>query len=74
MKIEKARELAAQIWCAEGMKEKVMDPELAEAFAQLLHEKTGELVDFAIWMTGCGYNFAQLPYFCEQRDKLLKEG
>jgi len=31
-----------------------------------------ELKDFAIWMTGCGYDFTQHPYFCEQRDKLLK--
>lgn len=34
--------------------------------------KVDELQDFAIWMTGCGYDFAALPYFCEQRDKLLK--
>lgn len=34
--------------------------------------KVDELQDFAIWMTGCGYDFASLPYFCEQRDKLLK--
>lgn len=40
----------------------------------LLDEKSkiAELQDFAIWMTGCGYDFAALPYFCEQRDKLLK--
>jgi len=31
-----------------------------------------ELKDFAIWMTGCGYEFTQHEYFCEQRDKLLK--
>ena len=37
-----------------------------------LSEKTTELQDFAIWMTGCGYDFCELPYFCEQRDKLLK--
>ena len=31
-----------------------------------------ELEDFCIWLTGCGYDFTQHPYFCEQRDKLLK--
>ena len=31
-----------------------------------------ELQDFAIWMTGCGYDFCQHDYFCKQRDKLLK--
>ena len=30
------------------------------------------LREFAIWMTGCGYDFPQHKYFCEQRDKLLK--
>jgi len=34
--------------------------------------KTDELQDFAIWMTGCGYDFTAHPYFCQQRDKLLK--
>lgn len=37
-----------------------------------LNEKIDELIDFAIWMTGCGYEFTQHKYFCEQRDKLLK--
>ena len=32
-----------------------------------------ELQDFAIWMTGCGYDFCQHEYFCKQRDKLLKD-
>jgi len=31
-----------------------------------------ELQDFAIWMTGCGYDFTQHDYFCKQHDKLLK--
>ena len=30
-----------------------------------------ELQEFAIWMTGCGYEFTQHDYFCKQRDKLL---
>ena len=40
--------------------------------AELKAEKL-ELQEFAIWMTGCGYDFAALPYFCTQRDKLLLE-
>lgn len=35
--------------------------------------KIEALQDFAIWMTGCGYDFAQHDYFFEQRDKLLKD-
>jgi len=31
-----------------------------------------ELQDFAIWMTGCGYDFCQHDYFCKKRDELLK--
>jgi hypothetical protein len=30
------------------------------------------LVDFAIWMTGCGYDFAQHEHFRKKRDELLK--
>jgi len=35
-------------------------------------QRIEELQDFAIWMTGCGYDFCQHEYFCKQRDKLLK--
>jgi hypothetical protein len=31
-----------------------------------------DLRDFAIWMTGCGYDFCQHDYFCKKRDELLK--
>ncbi len=31
-----------------------------------------DLRDFAIWMTGCGYDFCQHEYFCQRRDELLK--
>ncbi len=31
------------------------------------------LQDFAIWLTGCGYDFCQHDYFIEQRDKLLSD-
>ena len=33
----------------------------------------GELKDFCIWLTGCGYDFCQHDYFIEQRDRLLKD-
>jgi hypothetical protein len=29
--------------------------------------KMGELQELAIWMTGCGFDFAALPYFQEKR-------
>ena len=50
--------------------------EVAEEVADLMiaiSEERDELIDFAIWMTGCGYDFGQHKYFCEKRDKLLKE-
>ena len=36
-----------------------------------LRTKLNDTIDFAIWMTGCGYEFTQHKYFCKQRDKLL---
>jgi hypothetical protein len=39
---------------------------------QSLRKELEEVRDFAIWMTGCGYDFCQHEYFCKQRDKLLK--
>ena len=36
-------------------------------------EENKQLIEFAIWMTGCGYDFCQHEYFIEQRDKLLKK-
>ena len=38
-----------------------------------LEDERKELQEFAIWMTGCGYDFCQHGYFCKQRDKLLKQ-
>ena len=32
---------------------------------------TEKLQDFAIWMTGCGYDFCQHEYFIKCRDELL---
>ena len=43
-----------------------------QATIEELQTQVAELQDFAIWMTGCGYDFCQHDYFCEQRDKLLK--
>lgn len=37
-----------------------------------LTEENERLKDFAIWMTGCGYDFCQHPYFIKERDELLK--
>ena len=37
-----------------------------------LEAQVAELKDFAIWMTGCGYDFCQHEYFIKQRDVLLK--
>ena len=55
--------------------------DLTAELVRLLHLKEGgescskceELQDFAIWLTGCGYNFCQHDYFIKQRDKLLKD-
>ena len=49
--------------------------EVEDEVGELIHLisiERDELKEFAIWLTGCGYDFCQHPYFCEQRDKLLK--
>ena len=38
---------------------------------QSLNQENKELIEFAIWMTGCGYDFTQHEYFNKMRDKLL---
>jgi len=38
-----------------------------------LQSQIEELQDFCIWLTGCGYDFAQHDYFIQKRDKLLKD-
>ena len=48
-------------------KEEEKDRQLAELEAQV-----NDLKAFAIWMTGCGYDFTQHQYFIDQRDKLFK--
>ena len=48
--------------------------EVAEEVADLLllvSRERDELRDFAIWMTGCGYDFCQHDYFIKKRDELL---
>ena len=68
-------ETAAHCWCDKETEHIEMSVPLATAFAKRLdekQEKINELIDFAIWMTGCGYEFTKHEYFNEQRDKLLK--
>ena len=38
---------------------------------QYMADLTEKLQDFAIWMTGCGYDFTQHEYFIKCRDELL---
>ena len=67
---------ASQIWCRPDCEHIEMDVTLATAFAEVLQthmDKLEETQEFAIWLTGCGYDFTQHEYFCKQRDKLLKE-
>ena len=44
-----------------------------ESEKQVLAAENKRLREFAIWMTGCGYDFCQHEYFCEERDALLKD-
>jgi len=39
---------------------------------QRLLEAIGELQAFAIWLTGCGYNFAQHEYYMENKDVMTR--
>jgi hypothetical protein len=57
-----------------GMKTDYTDCEvLADSIINLFQKKRDELRDFITWMTGCGYDFCQHPYFVERRDTLLKD-
>ena len=52
------------------------EEDVAQDLSDMLNDAAttiDELKDFAIWMTGCGYNFCQHDYFCERRDKLLED-
>lgn len=40
---------------------------------QYMADLTEKLQDFAIWMTGCGYDFCQHEYFIKCRNELLLE-
>jgi hypothetical protein len=57
-----------------GMKTDYKDCEvLADSIINLFQKERDELRDFIIWMTGCGYDFCQHPYFVERRDTLLRD-
>ena len=50
--------------------------EFVQKAIPLLRQQQAEieaLKDFAIWMTGCGYDFRQHIYFNECFDKLLRK-
>ena len=47
-----------------------------EQAATMLRQQQAEieaLKEFAIWMSGCGYDFTQHNYFIKCRDSLLKK-
>ena len=46
--------------------------EYTEKKADEFYDEIEALKDFAIWMTGCGYDFCQHDYFIKCRDELLK--
>jgi len=46
-------------------------PDVETERERKLKKRVEELREFAIWMTGCGYDFCKHEYFCKQRDKLL---
>lgn len=39
---------------------------------QYMYDRIEQLQDFAIWMTGCGYDFTKHEHFIKCRDNLLK--
>ena len=65
------KELRKAAACVFLATEKEIAKDLSDKLLSVAKE-IDELRDFAIWMTGCGYDFCQHKYFCEQRDKLLK--
>jgi hypothetical protein len=48
-------------------------PRKAAAMLRQQQTEIEALKDFAIWMTGCSYDFTQHDYFIKCRDKLLKK-
>lgn len=51
------------------------DEPVAQDISNKLNASSDEieaLRNFAIWMSGCGYDFCQHEYFIKQRDLLLK--
>lgn len=49
MHIDKARELAAQLWCLPQNEHKVMDPVLCESIANLLVQQFKHVQDVVDW-------------------------
>jgi len=43
------------------------------ARAEAAEADADQLRDFAIWMTGCGYDFASVPAFRERQHLLIKK-
>ena len=82
MKVKEKEEILGALargYCDPMNSRKVMDSDLVIAMekeiAKIINKKNrkiANLQDFAIWMTGCGYDFCQHEYFIKQRDRLLK--
>ena len=49
-----------------------MLPKVKELIDQQAQE-IEQLKEFAVWMSGCGYDFTQHDYFIRCRDSLLKK-
>ena len=49
-----------------------MLPKVKELIDQQAQE-IEQLKEFAVWMSGCGYDFTQHDYFISCRDSLLKK-
>lgn len=79
--IEQMREGLDEYWVTteEGKRVLALTPDLQRKSndisdeLKLAADTITELQDFVIWMMGCGYDFTQHKYFCEQRDKLLNQ-
>ena len=63
------RKAAVAVYLA--VPEKEVADDISNMFRTAARE-IDELRDFAIWMTGCGYDFCEHEYFCKKRDELLK--
>lgn len=69
-----ANELADELYDCDVQASQQSLNDWAEQAATMLRQQQAEigaLKDFAIWMTGCGYDFCQHEYFIKCRDELL---